>query len=190
MGPDQKNGWSKGTMDSRYQAILTQARPRKVRLSKRGRSSLLLFGAVVLVAEIWIFVALYLRWSRLHGVTELWRNNGLAFYAAVALPVLLLSYAPVLRRQKLLLSDGQVTVAMITSRFRINNRGPFYVKYKFQDDRGGLIERDSVDSTNLLREGSSMLVYYDSDDVESQVAQCAAFYEIVVPGFKSDYVDE
>jgi hypothetical protein len=64
------------------------------------------------------------------------------------------------------------------------------VKFNFRDDQGGLIERESVDSTNLLREGSSMLVYYDGDDMDALVAQCAAYYEIVVPGFKSDYVDE
>jgi hypothetical protein len=177
-------------MDNRYQAIMTQPRPRQVRLSKRGKSSLRLLSAVLVVAEIWIFAALYLRWLRLHSLTELWQNNSLAFYAAAALPLLLLCYAPSLKRQKLLLADGQVAVAMITSRFRMNKYGPFYVKFNFRDDQGGLIERESVDSTNLLREGSSMLVYYDGDDMDALVAQCAAYYEIVVPGFKSDYVDE
>jgi hypothetical protein len=65
-------------MDNRYQAIMTQPRPRQVRLSKRGKSSLRLLSAVLVVAEIWIFAALYLRWLRLHSLTELWQNNSLA----------------------------------------------------------------------------------------------------------------
>jgi hypothetical protein len=177
-------------MDNRYQAILTLPLPRTVRLSKRGRSSVKVLVRIAVVVEIWILAALYVGWNRTHSLGALWQHYSLGFYAAVVFPSAILAFTPALQRQRMLLTNGQVSVARITSRYRTNNSGPFYVKFSFHDDQGNLFERDSVDSTNLLREGSSMLVYYNRDEMDALVAQCAAYYEIEVPGFKSDYVDD
>ena len=42
----------------------------------------------------------------------------------------------------------------------------------------------------MLREGSSMLVFYDPGNLDALIPQCATRYEVVVPGFGPDYVDE
>lgn len=177
-------------MDSRYQALLDQPRPRQVKLSKRGRYWLLLLTAVVGVVELSLLAVLYSRWVRWNSLAELVQNHGAAFYAALLLPFLPALYLFPLGRQKRLLAGGEIAIATVTSRFQIGTRGPYYVKYRFKDNQGNLVERESVDSTNLLREGSTMLVYYDCEDMDDQLAQCAAYYEVVVPGFGPDYVDE
>ncbi len=179
-------------MDSRYQryqALLDQPRPRQVKLSRRGRHWLLLLGAVVAVVEVLLLATLYSDWLRWNSMAELVRKNGVAFYAAVLLPLLPALYFSSLARQKRLLANGEIAAATVTSRFFTGRMGP-YVRYRFKDRQGNSVEGESLDSTNLLREASTILVYYDTEDIGNQVAQCAAYYEVILPGFGSDYVDE
>ncbi len=178
------------SMDSRYQALLNQPRPRQVKLSKRGRYWLLLLSGILGVVELSLLATLHSHWLRSNSIAELVQKNGVVFYAAVFLPFLPVLYSSALASQKRLLANGEMAIATVTSRFQTSASGPYYVKYKFKDDQGNLLEGESLDSTDLLREGSTMLVYYSGEDTDDQVAQCAAYYEVIVPGFGSDYVDE
>jgi hypothetical protein len=176
-------------MDSRYQAVLDMSKPRNVRLSKRGRLWVLWLALPVCAVEAGILVSLYFSWMQLKSVAELVRVHGVAFYGVFFIPILPLCYRRVLLRQKNLLANGEIAVATVTQRIHDMRMRAFYVKYRFTVHRGDLAEGKCLDPTELLREGSTMLVYYDPDNLDNKVGQCEAYYEIPVSGDREDYVD-
>ena len=122
-------------------------------------------------------------------MAELVRVHGIAFYAVLFIPVLPFWYKRVLLRQKKLLTNGEIAIATVTQRIHDMRMRAYYVKYRFSLHKGELAEGKCLDATELLREGSTMLVYYDPDDLDSKVAQCEAYYEIPVSGDREHYVD-
>lgn len=140
--------------------------------------------------ELLLLLSLWRHWGQVSSLEELIAKFGPVFYAALLLPFLPLLYSRVLSRQKQLLQNGEVAIAAVKSRYRIRGQGPYYVSYSFRDAAGTAVEGKSLDSTGMLREGSGMLVYYDGDDTDDQVAQCAAYYVVSVPGLVPDYVDQ
>lgn len=169
-------------MDSAYHAILNQRRPRRVRLSRRGRSWLLLLGSVLGGIEILLIGFLCSRWNPTGSWAQLIHNHALPFYSALLLPFLPFLYRRSLDHQKHLLEQGEVAMATVKSRYQSGHPGPYYVRYSFRDGKGNVLEGESPDSAGLLREGSDVLVFYDDDNVDDQVAECAAYYEVIVPG--------
>lgn len=159
-----------------------QPRPRPVRLSRRGKFWLLLLGSVLAGIEVLLIVFLYSNWNQEGSWADLVQNHGVAFYSALFLPVLPFLYRRVLGHQRSLFEEGEVAIATVKSRYKKNRRGAFYVKYNFRDLEGNVVESESLDSTSLLREGSGMLVFYDGDNVDDQIAECAAYYEVMLPG--------
>lgn len=142
----------------------------------------MLLGSVLSAIEALLIVFLYSNWSHEGSWVGLVQNHSVAFYAALFLPVLPFLYRRALDHQRTLLEQGEVAIATVKSRYRKNRTGPFYVKYSFRDLGGNIVEGESLDSTSLLREGSGMLVFYDSDKVEDQIAECAAYYEVMMLG--------
>jgi hypothetical protein len=168
-------------MDNAYHAILNLPRPRRVRLSRRGKSWLLLLGSVLGGIEILLISFLYSRWNSTGSWAQLVQNHGLPFYSVLLLPFLPFVYRRWLDHQKHLLEQGDVAMATVKSRYRKANRGPYYVMYSFRDSKGDVLEGESLDAEEMLREGSGVLVFYDNDNVDDQVAECAAYYEVIVP---------
>ncbi|HKT51123.1 MAG TPA: hypothetical protein VJV96_12530 [Candidatus Angelobacter sp.] len=181
-------------MDARYQAMLDMPRPRTVQLSRRGRSSLLWLGLAVGAVEVCMLVSLYFDWDQLKSLAEVVRVHGLLFYATLLIPILPFWYKRSLLKQKSLLQNGEIAVAHIKEWIPPGTNGPkgnweFFVKYTFPDKKGETVEGRCLDSTKLLRVGSNMLVYYNPDDLDDKVAQCEAYFELFLPGYKEDFVD-
>jgi hypothetical protein len=181
-------------MEARYQAMLDMPKPRAVHLSKRGRRWLIWLGLAVTAIEIWVLLSLYFEWIHLKSLAEVVRLHGVAFYGIFFIPILPFWYKRSLLRQKRLLQSGEIAFAHIIEWIPPGTNGPkrdleFFVKYVFSDKKGETVDGMCLDSTRLLREGSSMLVYYNPDDLDQKVAQCEAYFEVLLPGHKEDFVD-
>jgi hypothetical protein len=169
-------------MDEAYQAISRQPRPRPVRLSRRGKFWLLLLGSVLTGIEVLLIIFLYSNWNQEGSWAQLVQSHGAAFYSAVFLPFLPFLYRRPLQHQRQMLEQGEVAIATVKSRYKKARRGAFYVRYSFRDLEGNVVEGESLDSTSLLREGSGMLLFYNGNNEDDQIAECAAYYEVIVPG--------
>jgi hypothetical protein len=117
------------------------------------------------------------------------------FYSALLFPLLPVRLSRGWVRQKQLVRDGAVAIATVTSTSNSpgapnRNDDVRMVQYQFRTDSGALITGSSPDPTLLLRDGSDMLVYYDPAAPAEQVAQCASYYEALVPGLEPDWRDQ
>lgn len=162
-------------MDARYQALFDMPKPRTVQLSKRGRRWLILLGLPLAAVEAGMLISLYFDWGRLKSLAEVVRLHGMAFYGIWFIPIFPFWYRRSLRKQKSLLQNGEVAIAHITQWIAPGSNGPkreyeFFVNYKFSDKKGEIVEGMCLDSTKLLREGASMLVYYNPDDLNEKIS--------------------
>ena len=56
------------------------------------------------------------------------------------------------------------------------------IRYEFTTPGGETFSRMTTDSARRLFAGMSVPIFYDSQRPKKQVALCAAFYEVVLPG--------
>ena len=182
-------------ISEKQQFLASQPRPRLVRLSRRGKSWVLLLASILAAVEIGLLVFLLTRGIRANSMATAASSNGIALYSALLLPFLPVMFSRGLGREKELIRNGEVAVATVTftsnSPSLVNrNDDVRTVRYQFRDKSGALVEGSCVDSTLMLREHSAMLVFYDSDDPTKQVAQCAAYYHVVAPGLDADWLED
>jgi hypothetical protein len=182
-------------ISERQRLIALQPLPRMVRLSRRGKSWVLLLAGVLATVEAGLVIYLVTRWIRANSLAAVVSTYGLAFYSALFLPFLPLVFSRGLGKEKELIRNGKVAVAAVTSTSnspsKVNrNDDVRTVQFQFRDGSGALMEGTSVDSTLMLREESAMLVFYDPADPTRNVAQCAAYYQVVTPGLDSDWLDD
>jgi hypothetical protein len=166
-----------------------------VRLSRRGKSWVLLLASILAAVEAGLLILLLSRWIHTNSLATVVSRNEIAFYSALLLPFLPVMFSRGMGREKELIRNGEVAVATVTSTSnsssQVNrNDDVRTVQFQFRDKHGGLVEGTSVDSTLLLREQSAMLVFYDSDDTTQHVAQCAAYYQVVAPGLGPDWLED
>lgn len=156
---------------------------------------MLTLAGVLALVEIALLSFVGSHWMRTGSLSTVIGNNGAAFYVALCLPFLTLMFSGGLRKQKELIRNGEVAVATVTSTSNSGIKAPSSddvrtVEYQFRDATGAILTGSTVDPTFLLREESAMLVYYDSEDSSQQIAQCAAYYEVVAPGLDSSWLDK
>ncbi|HET9399615.1 MAG TPA: hypothetical protein VFO34_01580 [Candidatus Acidoferrales bacterium] len=179
----------------KQQFLASQPRPRTVRLSRRGKSWVLLLSSILAAVETSLVTFLLTRWLRESSVAAVAGRHGIALYSALLLPFLPVMFRRGLAKEKELIANGEVAVATVISTSNSSsqvNRNDHVrtVRYTFLDKSGAIVEGSSVDSTLMLRDYSSMLVFYDSDDPTKHVAQCAAYYHVVVPGLDADNLED
>ena len=182
-------------ISEKQQFCASQPRPRIVRLSRRGKSWVLLLTSILAAVEAGLLVFLLTRWIRTSSLATVASNHGIALYAALLLPFLPVMFRRGLAKEKHLIANGEVAVATVistsNSSSQVNrNDDVRTVQYQFRDKSGALVEGSSVDSTLMLRDHSAMLVFYDPDDSTQQVAQCAAYYQVVAPALDPDWLED
>jgi hypothetical protein len=173
------DGQVPGPYDEIGRAIADLPRPRRVRMSWRGKTTVVMVAAILL-ASVGLFV------------------TGLASKSAAAqragqppqtlpfvLPILfLLVIVPVMLitvlRQKPLLIDGEIGTARVTKRWAARH-GP-KIQYEFTTPLGEHFSRSASDGPGRLSVGMAVPVFYDAQRPKRQVALCASLYEIVMPG--------
>lgn len=175
----------------RKQFIAAQPRPRDVVLSRRGRSWVMMVIGVILAVELLAVAYVVQQWLNVRS--EAIRSVG--FVVALLVPFSPLVFWSGLRNQRMLLRSGDVAVATVTwssgEPSGVNrNDDVRTVRYSFGDENGGIHEGTSADGTLVLREKSAMLVFYDPDNANNNVPQCAAYYKVVAGGLEDDFLDE
>jgi hypothetical protein len=86
----------------------------------------------------------------------------------------------VLARERELLGEGEVVMGRVTKQWTARNGNG--IQYEFTTPSGETISRMTTDFARQLMDGMSVPVFYDALDPKKQVALCAAFYEVVLPG--------
>src|SRR5690242_13043983 len=132
-------------ISARQKLIAAQPRPRIVQLSRRGKSWVVLLACVLAAVEVGLLIYLFTRWIQARSTTAVISNNGVAFYAAVLLPLLPMVFSRGMGREKDLVRNGEVAVATVVSTSnspsKVNrNDDVRTVQFQFRDGSGTLVE--------------------------------------------------
>ncbi len=167
--------------EARARTLVGLPRPRPVQLSYSGRIYMVgvsLVGAILEFILLWHLVPLLTRAGWAASLTaEAWFMvvGALLFPAAVAI----VAYG--LARQRHLVANGDAALARITSQWKA--RGNSWIRYEFSVG-GATIVKEAIDVSHRLYAGMTVPVFYDAKDLRRQVACCAAYYQIVLPGIQ------
>jgi hypothetical protein len=85
-----------------------------------------------------------------------------------------------LAQQRWLLAEGELAMARVTKQWAARNGHGIH--YEFTAPTGETFSRMTTDSARRLLVGMTVPIFYDSEEPKKQVAACAAFYEVVMPG--------
>ena len=167
-----------GPYDEIARVLVDLPRPRPIRMSRRGKSTLVLVAAV-LIASMGIFLA------GLAAKSPERATPGQSQTLPFTLPILfiLVIVALMLRqitRQKLLLADGEIAMARVTKR-RASRHGPA-IQYEFGTPLGQQFSRGAADGSGRVSAGMSVPVFYDPQNPKRQLALCGSLYEVILPG--------
>ena len=82
--------------------------------------------------------------------------------------------------RSVLLAEGEIATAQVTKRWMARN-GP-NIRYEFTTPLGEHFTRGAADGSRQLSVGMSVPIFYDPQRPKKQLALCASFYEVVLPG--------
>ena len=81
-----------------------------------------------------------------------------------------------------LLSNGAVAAANIKHQFNDAESAHSFIDYEFSDSHGHVCQKRTMDNFGGYSAGMTVLVFYDVDHPERQIADCSTeYYEIVLP---------
>jgi hypothetical protein len=178
--PGDAPGGVAGPYDEMSRVLAGLPRPRLVRMSRRGK----IIGMVVLVAllaSLGIYAAAGMAAQRAEGGQDAGASQfpvyalSIAFIAVFAVVML-----NVIGRQKRLLAEGEIATAHVTKQWMARN-GP-NIFYEFTTPLGEHFARGAADGSRQLSVGMNLPVFYDPQKPKRQLALCASFYEVVLPG--------
>jgi hypothetical protein len=149
-------------------------------MTRRGKMSVTVIAAAVLVFGLVLVAMALLQPPAARG------NSAPPSRALViALPLGLLTAIAlvmqrVLARERELLGEGEVAMGRVIKQWTARNGSG--IRYEFTTASGETISRMTTDFARQLMEGMTVPVFYDPLEPKKQVALCAAFYEVVLPG--------
>jgi hypothetical protein len=79
-----------------------------------------------------------------------------------------------------MLADGEMAVARVTKQWMARNGPNIY--YEFTTPLGEHFSRGAADGSTKVSVGMTVPVFYDPQKPKRQLALCASFYELVLPG--------
>ena len=167
-----------------YKMVAELQRPRPVRMSRQGKMMVAII-AISLLAFAGALVAM----AVLHpGAARLPATDGNATPvrpAVYLLPIGLVAViAFVMRRslvqQRWLLAMGELAMGRVTKQWIARNGNG--IRYEFTTPAGETLSRMTIDNARQLLAGMSVPIFYDPQQPKKQVALCASFYEVVLPG--------
>ena len=163
-----------------FKPLLEIPRPRQVRVSRRGRSNLVIAMTGVAAFDLIFIAHLWREYTAAGSLAALPRADWM--WMALAVAIALIPYATWknVKRQRALLETGEVAVATVLRQF--SNRPTFTIQYEFLDAQGQKLTGLATDTTRSLYEGMSVPVFYDAQDPGRRVAQCESFCEVALRG--------
>jgi hypothetical protein len=164
--------------DKQFSRLAELQRPRRVRMSRLGK-----MNAAVIAISLLMFMAALIVIVVIQPAAG--RARAYPRAAVFLLPVgLAVGIVWVMRRslvqQKWLLEMGSLAMGRVTKQWIA--RSGYGIRYEFTTASGETISRATTDTSSQLLEGMSVPVFYDPQAPKKQVALCASFYEIVLPG--------
>lgn len=168
-----------GPYDEMSRVLVALPRSRPVRITRRGKINATVI-TVALAVSIAVFVAGLVTTSRSAGQTAVppgFFSFAMPIVLVVAVVLVLLR---AIKQQKILLAGGEMAMARVTKRWIARN-GP-NVRYEFTTPLGEHLSRNAADASRQLSVGMNVPVFYDSQRPKKQLAMCASFYEVVLPG--------
>ena len=162
-------------------------RPRPVRMSRLGKFNVIAISvARVAFAGALVAMAVLRPASPAGGSAAAPENSAPASRPVVfALPIILMvgigfTMRRSLAQQRQLLALGELAMARVTKQWTARNGNG--IRYEFTTPAGENFSRMTTDYSRQLLVGMSVPIFYDRQQPKKQVALCAAFYEVVLPG--------
>jgi len=163
-----------------FKTLLEISRPRPVRVSKKGRSNLVIAMAGVAAFNIIFLANAWQKLSAAGSFAALSRADWLWLVFAVAMLLIPYMTWKNVQRQRALLENGEMALATVVRQF--SNRSTSTVQFEFQDASGEKQRGLATDNTRSLYEGMTVPVFYDPQNPRLRVAQCESFCEVILPG--------
>ena len=173
-------GGVSGPYEEMSRILAELPRPRPVRISRRGKI-IAMVVLTALLASVGIYAATGMVVQRTAGGQYAGPSQfptyalSIAFIVAFALVML-----NVVGRQKALLAEGEMAMAQVTKRWMARN-GP-NIRYEFTTPLGEHFSRGAADGSRQLSVGMNVPIFYDPRRPKRQLALCASFYVVVMPG--------
>ena len=189
MTPDSQNGgaWGgpadqrvPGPFDEIAAALASMPPPREVRLSRRGKTTVTVLMIALLAASAGYLVTLAVARRALGDQPPQASQFPLDAVAIGTIAVISIILLTVVARQKQLMAEGEVAIARVTRQWQ-THRGPA-IRYEFTTLRGEQLLGGAGDGSRQLAVGMSVPVFYDAQKPKRQLALCASFFEVNVPG--------
>ena len=162
-----------------YRILAELPCPRPVRLSRSGKTNITVLAvALLMFAGVLVAVAVL----QPPGAR---RNLGASNLLVYVLPVGLLTLITfamqrALLQQRHLLSEGKMAMGRVTKQWVARNGNG--IRYEFSIPAGKTFSRMTVDNQRRIFPGMNVPVFYDAQQPKKQVALCASFYEVILPG--------
>jgi hypothetical protein len=148
-------------------------------MSRRGKTNATVITIALLVA-LASFAAGLAATSKAAGrnpTPPRFLSSGLPIVFVVVVVVVMLR---TINQQKELLAEGEMAVARVTKRWIARN-GP-NIRYEFTTPLGEHFSRGAADASRQLAVGMNVPIFYDQQRPKRQLAMCASFYEVILPG--------
>jgi hypothetical protein len=150
-------------------------RPRAVRFTEDAKSSIWVYGIVgALMASLFGFGTM----RNMDAIRQI-EQQGLVVLMMLAIVVLpILAVLLRFRRDKRLVSDGELGVARVTRQWFLRFKGTHSnVSYAFEPESNKIIKGSFQDNSKSIFPGMEIIVYYDRDRPRKHVAGPDAIYE-------------
>jgi hypothetical protein len=169
-----------GPYDEMSRLLAALPRPRPVRMSRRGKI-IARVVSIALLASLGIYAVAGMAAQRAAGG----QYAGPSQFPVYALSIAFIAVSGIVMlqmvgRQKRLLADGEMATAQVTKRWMARN-GP-NIRYEFTTPLGEHFSRGAPDGSRQLTVGMNVPIFYDPQRPKKQLALCASFYEVVLPG--------
>ncbi len=174
------DGAAAGPYDEISRVLADVPRPRPVRMGRRGRVVALIVSIAILTS-FGLYVVVGTSAGRKPPPNYAGPSQLPMFGVSIAITVAFAIFAvTTIGTQKSLVSDGEMAVARVTKRWAARN-GP-NIAYEFTTPLGERVARIAADGSRKLAVGMNVPVFYDPRNPKRQLALCASFYEVVLPG--------
>jgi hypothetical protein len=173
--PDTANTFSPSARD---EALLRLPVPRQVRMSKSGRlvMGVSCFGLLLFVVPF--AAGTYKQWTLYHSFAHV---SGLGWGIALEVIVVLAAYG-IWRgqvRETDLLEHGDAVIGRVLNQWT-DNKSNSTVQFEFTDFLGKSHKGSAMDRTNQLFSGMPLVVFYDRNDPNRQIAYCSTLHLVVM----------
>ena len=171
-----------GEVPEQYKVLAELQRPRLVRMSRQG-----ILNVTATALALLVFAGALIAMTMLRPAASGGNIAPPSRSLVTVLPVALIAVIAVvmmrsLTQQRQLLTVGEIGLARVTKQWSARNSNG--IRYEFTTPAGEKFSRMTTDSSRRLAEGMSVPIFYDRQQTKKQVALCAAFFEVVLPGGK------